>query len=305
MEEDKSLNDGNLKVKSISVICLVRNNEPWLQYFTKQFALVEQRYKDVVFEYYFFENDSKDKSNELLQAFLKDGSRVGSVYTDTLPDYVNRGVNFERVNRLANLRNNLLRLITPLHSEWSLLIDTDIYFDVETLGNLFKCQPGKNNIGMVTPYAQEVVSGAILKKLNRTQCKDIPDDKMFGRKHYYDTFAFVDEFGHNFWPKCNFEQCQQCQQCRTSKDNKDNIASTHQAIPKDRAVVDVRSAYGGFSIVETSILNDENVRWKTIDLFGKYALCEHIAFCEAIRTRFQKRVVVDQTVDTVMWVKEI
>lgn len=297
------LYDGAKKVSSISIICLIKDNEPWLQYFCKQFALVEQMY-DVQFEYYFFENDSKDKSKELIQAFLQGAdtrikkNRKGCLHTDTLPDYIDRGVNFARINRLATLRNQLLRLVTPLTTDWSLLLDSNIYFDVETLGKLFECQPKTNNIGMVTPYAHEVVSGAILKKFNRVQCKDIPDTSIFGRKHYYDTFAFVDEFGHNFWPKCNFEQCQQCTEQRTEQRTEQK-----ETIPKDRHIVDVRSAYGGFAIIETEILNDVEVRWKTVDLFGKYALCEHIAFCEAIRTRFKKRVVIDQRVDNVMWIK--
>lgn len=116
---------------------------------------------------------------------------------------------------------------------------------------------------------------------------DIPDDKIFGVKHYYDTFAFVDEFNHNYWPHCIFQACGQCQKTRPKH------IDTASLIPTSQDIVDVRSAFGGFAIIDTAILNDNQVRWKTLDLFGKYSVCEHVAFCDAIKSRHNKRIVVD------------
>lgn len=270
MSDATQLHDGAKKVQSISVICLVRDNEEWLQYFCKQFVLVEQKY-DVRFEYYFFENDSTDRSKEVIQNFLK--GKKGALHTETYKDKANTGgIQFDRINKLANLRNQLMRLITPLQTDWSLLLDSNIHFEVETFGQMFACQPKINNIGMVTPYTY--------------------DRSLGDTRHYYDTYPFVDESGRNFWPRCNFERCHICR------------ANDLPKIPENRHIVDVRSAFGGFAIVETAILNDDMVRWSTIDWAGKHALCEHIAFCEAIRIRFNKRVVIDQRVDTVTWVYE-
>jgi GT2 family glycosyltransferase len=289
-----SLHDGAQPVQSVSVLCLVKNNEKWLKYALPRFKQMEGMYS-VRFEYYFFENDSKDQTHSLIDQFLKDG-RIGRLFTDSLPAYINTGVNYDRVNRLASLRNRLADAVAPLKTDWTIMLDTDIYFEPATLQKLFACKPAANNIGMVTPYAHEIVTGAILKAQKKVNV-DVPDDKVYGVNHYYDTFAFVDELDHNFWPNCNFAACKQCKQVRK--------ANPAMLIPADQELVDVRSAFGGFAIVESAILNDTNVRWKTLDLFGKFSVCEHVAFCDALRKKYNKRIVVDQRVNNVMWIKEL
>lgn len=294
LEQSKmNIFDGINQVKSISILCLVKDNEKWLKYAFDRFCNMEKQY-NVNFSYFFFENNSKDNSREMLQSFVS--SRSGIVFTDTLPPFKNLGVNYERINRLAGLRNRLLDSVRPLTTDWTLFIDTDIYFGIDSIARLFATEPAKNDIVMVTPYAKEIYTGKTVKKQNKG-LSGVDDSTIFTVNHYYDTFAFVDMQDKNFWPNCNFQACKRCADVRT-------LADKTSLIPASQEVVDVRSAFGGFSIIQSQYLNESDVRWRTIDLFGKYAICEHIAFCDTLRLKSGKRVVVAQKVNDVSWIKE-
>lgn len=288
------LGDGINDVNSISVLCLVKDNEKWLKYAFGRFQQMETLY-NVTFSYFFFENNSKDQSKELINRFI--ANRPGSMlFTDTLPPFKNLGVNYDRVNRLAGLRNRLINSVTPLQTDWTLLIDTDIYFNPESLQKLFDVQPAKQNIAMVTPYAKEIYTGKMIKKQEKSLA-NVDENRIFSVNHYYDTFAFVDIQDKNYWPNCNFQACNRCAEAR-------KVTDKSTLIPAEQEVVDVRSAFAGFAIVETKYLNDSDVRWKTIDLFGKYAICEHVAFCDALKHKSGKRIVIAQKCNDICWIKD-
>lgn len=107
------LHDGIHRVKSISILCLFKNNEEYCVYLFAQLRKLEQQHSKVQFHYLFFENDSTDATPQLLRAFMQD--RKGKVFTEKLPNlqYVNKETNYERTNTLATLRNMLLQKIRP------------------------------------------------------------------------------------------------------------------------------------------------------------------------------------------------
>lgn len=287
------LHDGNKRVDNIAVTCLVRNNAEWLHYAVQKFKEMEEFY-DTKFTYYFFENDSTDDTVYIIQHFISQAGRNergSKIFSETMPSYKNLGVNFERTDRLASLRNRLKKLITPLQQDWVLMVDTEIFFHVDTLHKLFMVEPAKNNIAMVCPYATEIYTGKMIKKQNPNANANIPDSQIFTSNHYYDTFAFVDDNGKNYWPNCNFAACNKCNK------NQPNL------IPKHQNIVDVDSAYGGFCIIQTMHYNHPAILWKSIDLFGKFATCEHILFCAALRASSQKRIVVHTHANQVQWTK--
>lgn len=267
-------------MRRISVLSLVRDNEPWLKYATGALKALEDAYPTIEFSYFFFENDSVDGTAETVRAFLE--GRKGALFQEgPLPPYQNRGVNFDRVRRLADLRNRLLDRARPLlDGEWTLLLDSDIVFDPHVLGRMIQvAQSG--DIVMVCPFAKEV----------RVSCST---GAVSDTGHYYDTYAFVDAQDRCHWPRCVFESCHVCP--RPPPD---------AAIPASQDVVDVRSAFGGFALVETAALNDPRVRWRALDLPGGFAVCEHVAFCDALRASTGKRVVVAQSAHDVRWIHKV
>ena len=272
-----ALHDGVREVRRVSVLSLVRDNEAWMGYAAGALKTLEDVYKDTEFSFFFFENDSADGTAAAVRAFLE--GRKGALFQESsLPPYENHGVNFDRVRRLADLRNRLLDRVRPLDSDWTLLLDSDIVFDPLVLGRMFKTvRDGGGDIVMVGPYAEEV-------------CVSHSTGVVSGSGHYYDTYAFVDAQDRCHWPQCVFESCGVC---------------SGTSVPASQDVVDVRSAFGGFTLVETAALNDPRVRWRALDLPGGFAVCEHVAFCDALRTSTGKRVVVAQSARGVRWIQKV
>lgn len=281
--------DGKNKIKTISILSLFRNNEKYLNYVIPRFKQLQVMY-DVEFSFYFFENNSTDKSRELLNQFISTVN--GKLFTDELPEYLNRSTNFERTDRLALLRNRLVDSVRPLTTDWTLLLDSDIYFGLDVLQKFFKYNLNKENIGMISGYATQAFLAKDVKTKNPGLVANLKDNDMVATNHYYDSFAFVDAQGHNFWPGCNFAKCSVC-----SGKRQDNVPK----IPTDTELVDVSACFGGFALIQSGILNNTSIKWKTINLFGKYSLCEHVMFCEALRNVTNKRIVVAQNVTDLHW----
>ena len=278
------LHDGEERVSTITVMALFRNNAKYLSaYLLPRLAILEDQY-DVEFQYFFLENNSKDDTRALLQGFLQ--GRKGRVKTLDLPDFENLGVNFERTDRLAFLRNSLLfdaRPDIPTAESWCLLIDSDICFDVMALRDLFAKEPSKHDIAMLSAFTTEALFGRQLKQ--HPQYKDCKDDDMITFNHYADTFAYVGMDGRNLRPKCAFASCKMCNVNKVAKEG----------------VLEVRSCYNGFAIVQGACIKDDRVKWDTVDLEGRISLCEHVLFCHALRASSGKKVCVATEVDKVFW----
>ena len=75
------LHDGKNKVNSINIYAIFKNNELYLKYLLLKFSMMEQIY-DVKFKYYFFENNSIDKTKKYLKEFFED--RKGKLYSINL-----------------------------------------------------------------------------------------------------------------------------------------------------------------------------------------------------------------------------
>lgn len=267
----------------ITVLMIAKDNETYLKYFVQKMELVETLYH-CTFQYFFYENDSKDKSREILQGFLT--GRDGQLFTGSWPPFENKGHNFERTHRLATLRNELVSKCKDLiKGEWTLLIDTDIYFGNDVIKRFFSYPLTSENIGMIAGFSTEAFTADHIKK--QLPNSAIQTGEVVSTNHYYDTFAFVDKDGHNYWPNCKFE-------CKFCKGPKKPIDAT--------PLLDVTSCYGGFALIETAILKHPNVRWGTINLSDRTSLCEHLLFCQAIKNCSSKRIVIATEVRDIFWI---
>lgn len=282
--------DGSISITHISILCMFKNNEEYLNtFFFKAMNLFEQTY-DVQFDYFIHENNSKDSTKELLKKFIRTKSKCSQlVVYDLERDYKNvgNGKNYDRISNLGKIRNKLVEMSRPFQSEWNLFIDSNIFFEASILTEMFSCKPTESNIGMFSPYTQQLlIPGVHIDPANQ---------KPVLRKHYYDTFSYFDTTSKTFWPYCPFEKCELCCEHIQSK------TKYRKTVPKTKDVVDVNSAFGGFAIIHRDILNNEHVKWDTCshDSTKDESLCEHFLFCLLAKRLTGKRIVILQKVDTI------
>lgn len=284
------LYDADKNISEISVVCMFRNNEDYIKnFFIETMIQMESKY-DVQLNYYIIENDSTDRTRQLLHDFIKTRSSQSKLLLFSLENdfrNIGDGKNYERLHSLGKIRNKLVENITPLSSQWCLFIDSNIYFRTDILESMFsKCDA---SIGMMIPYTQQLFIPEIHGKYFHMKL-----DKPTLFNHFYDTFSFYDKNNKTFWPYCAFEKCSYC------KDNR-QACKYRTVIPTDVDVVDVGSGFGGFALIRTEIVNDPRIKWDTAsyEVQKDESLCEHFLFCYLLRKLTGKRIVIMQHVNNI------
>lgn len=296
--QKQKLFDGEKPVNKITVLSLMRDCETYLLYFFKLMDSFIDRY-DCEFEYFFLENDSKDNTNQMLTDWIE--NREGNVLVYNLRDdykKTSHGLDHGRTGTIGMLRNKLVNAVTPLTSEWTIFIDSNIFMDPSELGKLFAVEPAKNGYGMVCGYSNHLYPISMLKKDARDKLSAEDQNKVVSVNHYYDTFSFVDKKYKMYYPNCPFEKCRLC--------TRNAIGSSgRNRIPVTENIVEVNSAFGGFCIIDSEILNDPRIRWDSISYEIKMdlSLCEHFLFCDRLRVITGKKIVLLQDVDKIFRTK--
>src|SRR6056300_1165218 len=115
---------------SIAVYSLWRDSEPHIYRTLSQLEDLESL--DYDFEYYFYENDSKDDTVNILKNWIQ--KRKGSFLHETLEAKKFGSVtDQERMHLLSDCRNKCKQLGFDSKSKYSLLIDSDIIFNKKNL----------------------------------------------------------------------------------------------------------------------------------------------------------------------------
>jgi hypothetical protein len=293
------LHDGINPVRKIAIMGLFKDNSEYLDWLFPQFMLMESMY-DVCFRYFPYENNSKDDTATKWDAFLS--TRKGHLLSECLTSsYINKEYNFERVKFLAGLRNKLLEAsrLEPdfTESDWCLMIDSNVYFEPDTLVRMFALSPCTKNIAMLTACTQEVTKNPAFDL--ESQSADHRSRQPFlSYCHYYDTYAVVDVDDKLHYPMCRFDKCQICNQRR-----KHNNVPVY--VPDEFGLVDVRSAFAGFVLIPIEYMMPTYVEWRTTEMkFGELSLCEHVYFADMIKIASnKKRIVIASTIDDLNWVK--
>jgi GT2 family glycosyltransferase len=252
---------GQTEAQNVDVYILVKNNEKYLPHFFQNMINIEKKY-DVNLRYYILENDSVDRSLELIKYFLKN--------RDGLIIYPGNSIRFNDLNRLKRmelLRNTLVNSNNEKKSEWSLVVDSDVYFEPETIERLFRADPKAKKIGMLCAYGVEF-HGEYSKTI-QTQ------------NHYYDTYTYIDENKALYWPHCIFNNCEKC---------RDKIDHKFKRDPT--GLLEVVSAFGGLAIIDTTALKNSDVKWAAIPN-GNIVMCEHIGLCLNIKRNMNLAVAID------------
>jgi hypothetical protein len=268
------IHDGQIQVRSITIMALFRNNRVYLEWLLPMLEKMEKHYKsnhDVDLHYAFYENDSTDVTPKVLRKFCGHPSRRHRAMCITEKDQAKQNgftdeCVWDRARYLALLRNKLLSKLRPIGTDWTVIMDSDIFFEVSILENMFSIKPSENNIVMITCNTKEV------KKINAPTgqpyvCWD----------HYYDTYAVVEVNDRMFYPVCRFAECTACIEHRKNS----HLPTYHVT---NNGCIDVRSAFAGFALVPSALLNKKDVQWKTTEVsYGEISLCEHVYFCDMLR----------------------
>lgn len=222
---------------TIAVYSLFRDSEPHLARTLAQFEDLESL--DYNFEYYFYENDSKDNTVDLVKKWME--GRQGEFLHETLNSRKFESVeDVERMQLLCECRNKCKKLLECSKSKYTILIDSDVIFD-------------KNNLEQHIEKINKLKDCVLLTPNIRQNIPDYYSDRT--QDSYYDVCPLFDV------------------------NKKDTLAASDCPFKNgvDRMKwylgepVKCSSAFGGFALTYTDIL--KKVKWSTD------GLCDHVNFC--------------------------
>jgi len=240
----------------ITIISIFRDSEKNIDYCLEQLGRLEKN-TNASFEYFFYENDSKDNTKEILKKWIN--NKEGKLICENLntPKYGSI-VDKKRFALLAEYRNKLLKAGKPFNSDYTLILDSDVYFPNNIIDQYLKYM--NKDIAMITPNI-----------LQNVKCK------MFDKNNdsYYDSLALLDKNKRKgmAWVSNPFF------------DKNDREAW------KNGKPVEVCSAFGGFPIIKSKILN--KVEWSTDGDI------EHWNFCRDVR-KYGKILVIPKIITRVV-----
>jgi hypothetical protein len=194
------------------------------------------------FDFYFYENDSTDQTKDILDDWIKIKSgfllteNIGSPQFGSVP-------NIERLVLLSYYRNKAKQLIKNSNSKYTLLIDTDIIFNNKNLLDLYNFMEANDNCCMSVANTRQY------------QIEDLMESKT--TDSFYDVFALRDSLNNNglYFTDCPL------------------ILSSDRELWKKNLAIKIMSGFGGFSLIRTEILRQEEVIWSTC------GHSEHVNFC--------------------------
>jgi hypothetical protein len=133
---------------TLAVLCLWRDSESYLKHALSQFNEMEEILleRGISTVYGFFENDSEDKTAQLLQSWLKD--RIGFVISERIgaPKW-GSVASLDRVRYQARYRNMSLQLLSNYYNfDYLLVADSDVQWEPSLITGMIDrldvcCQP--------------------------------------------------------------------------------------------------------------------------------------------------------------------
>ena len=228
-------------MSDIAVYSLWRDSEPHINRTLKQLEDLESL-SDLSFDYYFYENDSKDNTASILVDWIS--SREGDLLTEKLDaKSFGRTTDTERMVAMCDFRNRCKDLVSSSDSKYTILIDSDIIFNKDNLLMHLSLIEKLDDAAMVTPNIRQ----------------NIPDYVYgFTDDSYYDVYPLFDRFGSQglYWTDCPL---------------RNGIDRMNWSLGKP---IKCKSAFGGFSLIKTEIL--KKVKWSTD------GACDHVNFCKEV-----------------------
>jgi hypothetical protein len=225
---------------------IYRNNFSYLSNFLVPTITNLDRFEE--FNFYFYTNDSTDGTEELLLLLDQRYKNITTLTKQVGNKYFERGFELERIQVLTHARNQLMSLRPFVNHEWSVFVDSNIYFHSDVFDKF---------LALEKPQDGAVFSCAGVDY--RHSCT-IHDDCFA----YYDMLAVIDAQGRqgfaiaaepNFKWSCSFPFLDQQEQDQYNA-----------GLP-----VEVECAFGGMSFYKTDILNKPDIYYSS-DIKKTHAL---------------------------------
>jgi len=231
---------------TVAVLALWRDSESYLKYSLAQFDAMEEALleKGINTIYAFFENDSTDKTPQLLQSWLQD--RMGFVISERIgaPKW-GSVASLERVRYQARYRNMALQLVTNYYNfDYLLVADSDVQWEPSLITGMIERLDSNETWGMISPNTTQNV-------------RDFIEDT--DRPSYFDSWSLLDSNGT---------------QCMTFAANPFLTKEDRNLWDQGKPVA-CNSAFGSIAMVKAEALDE--VEWSVIDGV------EHWEFCKGIR----------------------
>jgi hypothetical protein len=228
----------NAPISTISVFCIWRDAESYIERTLQQLEDLESL-NNFSFSYFFYENDSKDRTPEILEKWIE--TRKGFVLSEKLnaQKFGSTACN-DRMKFLCECRNKSKLLAGKNESYYSLIFDSDIEFSKENFLMLINDIRTLPKAVMVTPNVRQNITDLVFKTTTDS---------------YYDVYPFRDRHGHE---GIYFSDC-------PSFNRQDQF---NWKIGKQ---ISCSAAFGGFSLIKSFAFNE--VSW-TSDV-----KCDHVNLC--------------------------
>ena len=221
-------------IKKITIITIFKNNN--VNNYFIQLNYLENYYKKrFTFNYIFYSN--KNIEND----FIKNHNCI--FINEKFPN-----------KSIINKRD--------LKSQWTIILDNDLYFNSNIIDRMINIYRENNNIAMLLPNSMDY----------NKKCKNKIPHKC-KTNHYYDTSSFVDN-------KYNFYLSDEIPRCNPCIENIEDINNW-----ENNKIIEVKSAYGGFAFIRSDILESEDVFWSELDFNEDLNnfFSENLYFCKRVR----------------------
>jgi hypothetical protein len=197
--------------------------------------------------FYFYDNSSDD-TGSVLTGLEGDVCVVSEPFPLPTPP-ASGDRSSARCNRIAACRNALIGMARPtlLKSQFAILIDSNVYADTTALSRLVEFKMSSEQVGMATACTMSSTS----------------------LMHYYDTYAYCPLDATSAW---KFVACPM-KHCRRKE-----CAGAQRTMELNDAPCRVKSAFGGLAVVDAAALLQGH--WES-----HKNQCEHVAFCQQLRSR--------------------
>jgi len=195
---------------------------------------------DADFEYFFYENDSRDETPLILKEWMSNKS--GKVLTENLNiQKFNSTFEPQRMIHLSNIRNKMLSLAGKINSDYSVIFDSDVIFDEDIINRYLEYKDLK--FSMLTPNIRQNIP-----------CKmsGVSDSS------YYDSSILFDLEGTN---------------CMTWSDNPFFEESDRDKF-NNLEPIRVARAFGGFTFLKSDALS--NCKWMSKGESEHWSFCDQL-----------------------------
>ena len=229
--------DPTNNIKTVSVLICLRDASEYIEYMKTVYAEIEGIYKDKFrFEYFLYENNSKDGTQQKLIEFKNAVRGRCTIFSEDIPNLKKySGISLERGAHVRNMRNRFKNMVGKHDSDYVFYSDADVYFKPELIENLSK---------YINDDVKMVVSNGITRNV----------DASF--QHHYDTLAFItlNNITHEETANsCLNVHCKSCIQHRKTE-NKEICEENYFDSEKDE-ILEIKSGFGCCSLIETAMFN--------------------------------------------------